>query len=146
MPSFHPPYFKVKMEQGQEWSMPRSMALIPTLIQSLHWWVVPRVTNNNNYSPYNINIQQKRLWELVKLFSKGRHFDLLSNSLNCRLVTCSSVGRGPVCWADSDTGWTSTSLRGHPVFSALVSSAEKNRRYFSEGEKRWPEIRLRFTV
>ena len=34
------------------------------------------------------------------------------------------------------------SLRKHPVFSALVSPAEKN---FSEGEKRRPEIRLRFS-
>ena len=33
------------------------------------------------------------------------------------------------------------SLREHPVFSGLVSPAEKN---FSEGEKRRPEIRLRF--
>ena len=33
------------------------------------------------------------------------------------------------------------SLREHPVFSGLVSPAEKN---FSEGGKRRPEIRLRF--
>ena len=33
------------------------------------------------------------------------------------------------------------SLREHPVFSGLVSPAEKN---FSEGEKRRPEIRLLF--
>ena len=37
-----------------------------------------------------------------------------------------------------------SSLREHPVFSALVSPPEKNRRYFSEEEKRRPEIRLRF--
>ena len=117
MPSFHPLYFKVKMEQGQEWSMPRSMALIPTLIQSLHWWVVPRVTNIDILLTISIHNEEKRLWELVTWLSRGRHFDLLLNPYNCRLV--SWVGRVPVCLTGSNTRWTNTSLREHPVFSAL---------------------------
>ena len=40
-------------------------------------------------------------------------------------------------WTHKTASWgLRSSLQEHPVFSALVSPAEKNRHYFPEGEKR----------